>query len=983
MVLFKRKPVQYLPKPTIDDDNSEVWVIPETNEVFTNYEHFLQRMNFYKQRRFICEITGHSSLTFFEALTSETEGSREVNSAFPESLKEPVLRRVQFSTISRIDSLVDQVFEDFKQDFYPGERVTVLLSNGSRIHGVVREKAKFPEVLHEGRVERRACSRYLVKLTHRNNEEALVDDEHLVRDRKVFTKQMLRSFIKNTVTRESWSGAPWLVKPQIAEHFHIDTEVPKHLQYGNKAGKKANVSAEKEEDEAMFGFFASQSRPINSRSGNKGQKAKSAHELAKAKEEQYLAYRRALNGNPSFRVDKKGYAKDTLPPPDPHENSFHDLTVVIKQKSPTPLPPPIKYPIEDLDLAPATDCQPRPPLKFLHKDEAHEEGSSINMNSIGSLLETWNTLNVYCEVFQLDSFTFDDFVEAIQFSSDDVDCELLVEIHCAVLKTLVNAESDQDGAIQVTLPPLPEEESEEEEEEDEPEPEPEPEPLRRTTRSSFAKAQAELAEMEEQKPADDGATEVKKHRAADMFVEYDWIDRLRKRDFKNGGWEIILVGLLNRLSLKPRLHETCEEILIHMAPLDAEPTQETARAQYATLDVNLRIQVLQIICMLTVETRAVKNYMEECSNQMTEFRKEKIELQRARKVVLEEIRLLHEERKQLEPEQRDTPTQQDEEMLDAQIDATDDTESATDSDEPSGPSLRGGVDRALERKRRQEAEKERKEQATKQPKGSKQYQRVMKKIEEEKSKVASIESEIAVLDNDLREADCPRTRVLGKDRFWNRYYWFERNGMPYEGLPDSSTAAASYANGRLWVQGPDEMEREGFIDVPEEVSQEYMQRFGTTVAKRKRAEEGSPGVSSAQEWGYYDTPEDLDKLMEWLDTRGVRELKLHKELKLQRNNIAKYMENRATYLAENSTPAEESKEQPAMRMSTRTKGQPTDQKHGCLKWRNLTALKECGHLHVESERPSKRAKKAAATESAKETRMTNRQGKPLGRQGTK
>ncbi|EFR04759.1 DDT domain-containing protein [Nannizzia gypsea CBS 118893] len=914
MVLFKRKPVQYLPKPTIDDDNSEVWVIPETNEVFTNYDHFLQRMNFYKQRRFICEITGHSSLTFFEALTSETEGSREVNSAFPESLKEPVLRRVQFSTISRIDSLV-------------------------------REKAKFPEVMHEGRVERRASSRYLVKLTNRNNEEALVDDEHLVRDRKVFTKQMLRSFIKNTVTRESWSGAPWLVKPQIAEHFHIDTEVPKHLQYGNKAGKKANVSAEKEEDEAMFGFFASQSRPINAR--NKGQKAKSAHELAKAKEEQYLAYRRALNGNPSFRVDKKGFNKDVIPPPDPHENSFNEISIVLKQKSPTPLPPPIKYPIEDLDLPP------------------------------------------------LDSFTFDDFVEAIQFSSDDMDCELLVEIHCAVLKTLVNAESDQDGAVQISLPPLPEEESEAEEEESDPEPEPEPEPPRRTTRSSFAKAQAELAEMEQQKAPEPDPVEVKKHCAADMFVEYDWIDRLRKRDFKNGGWEIILVGLLNRLSLKPRLKEACEEILIHMAPLDAAPTQETARVQYSTLDVNLRIQILQIICMLTVETRAVKNYMEECSNQMTEFRKEKIELQRARKVVtllitltvssLEEIRLLHEERKQLEPEQRDTPTQQDEEMLDAQIDATDDTESAaTDSDAPTGPSLRGGVDRTIERKRKQEAEKERKEQATKEPKGSKKYQRVLKKMEDEKSKVASIESEIAVLDNDLREADCPRTRVLGKDRFWNRYYWFERNGMPYEGLPDSSTASANYANGRLWVQGPDEMEREGFIDVPEQVSQEYKQRFGTTVAKRKQAEEGSSGVSSAQEWGYYDTPEDLDKLMEWLDTRGVRELKLHKELKLQRNHIAKYMENRKTYLTENNTPAEEPNEQPAMRMSTRTKGQATaDHKRGCLKWRNLTALKECGHLHVESARPTKRAKKAAATESAKETRMTNRQGRPLGRQGTR
>ena len=83
----------------------------------------------------------------------------------------------------------------------------------------------------------------------------------------------------------------------------------------------------------------------------------------------------------------------------------------------------------------------------------------IKMESVGLLLETWNTLNVYCEVFQLDSFTFDDFLEAMQLSSDELDCELFVEIHCAVLKTLVNAEKDQDGAVQISLPALPEEES--------------------------------------------------------------------------------------------------------------------------------------------------------------------------------------------------------------------------------------------------------------------------------------------------------------------------------------------------------------------------------------------------------------------------------------------------------------------------------------------------------------------------------------------
>ncbi|KAK0946622.1 hypothetical protein LTS01_026040, partial [Friedmanniomyces endolithicus] len=37
----------------------------------------------------------------------------------------------------------------------------------------------------------------------------------------------------------------------------------------------------------------------------------------------------------------------------------------------------------------------------------------IAMDSVGMLLEIWNTLNVQCEVYVLDSFTFDDFVDAL------------------------------------------------------------------------------------------------------------------------------------------------------------------------------------------------------------------------------------------------------------------------------------------------------------------------------------------------------------------------------------------------------------------------------------------------------------------------------------------------------------------------------------------------------------------------------------------
>ena len=98
-------------------------------------------------------------------------------------------------------------------------------------------------------------------------------------------------------------------------------------------------------------------------------------------------------------------------------------------------PPPIKYPIDDLDVEPVRDGTHRPTLKFVTQEQCLDEKSAGNVipglkqEMVGLLLETWNTLNVYCQVLKLDSFTFDDMVEAMQFSSVEVDCELLVEIH--------------------------------------------------------------------------------------------------------------------------------------------------------------------------------------------------------------------------------------------------------------------------------------------------------------------------------------------------------------------------------------------------------------------------------------------------------------------------------------------------------------------------------------------------------------------------
>lgn len=592
-----------------------------------------------------------SPVRSFDKVCLQFAGGAEVEQAFPEALKGPILRRIQFQTVSRIDTLVDQVYDEFKNDYYPGEAVTVSIMNEERLHGVVRDKTRFgSKVLPDGTLTK-PFSRYFVSLDKRPDEEAVVDDSHIFRDRKVFTKSVLRAFIKKTVTREAWNGAPWLVKHDVAEKYHIDTRIPPHLRLDNKLLERKQLQAQKrmsQNDPSLLngsgaGGSMSPTGPVRlpelkpKSHKSKAQQAQQAERqaalLAKGKHGNLGGHEPGnfmhlpLPGNPfQFPISFRGQ----IPPP-----------IVPQTPEPPPPPPPPKYPIEDLQLPPTRNLV-RPQIKYMCSDtpvEVQAESKSpfsdkILMKSVGPLLETWDTLNVYCEIFKLDSFTFDDYVEAMIVASEELPVQLFTEIHCSVLKILVSSEAD-GGKVQIQLPELEEEDEEDEEEESTtPTPEPEPQPTGRATRSSMAKLEAErlaaeLAAAEQQQ--EEEVDEAPKHRAEEILQDFDWIEQLKKRNFKDGGWELIMVGLLHQLSKNERMKAGCEELLQQLVPADIEPTQESVRQRYSTLDVNYRVQALQIICMLTAETKAIRGYMEDCSEQMTAYRKEKIEWQRKRK----------------------------------------------------------------------------------------------------------------------------------------------------------------------------------------------------------------------------------------------------------------------------------------------------------------------------------------------------------------
>lgn len=335
--------------------------------------------------------------------------------------------------------------------------------------------------------------------------------------------------------------------------------------------------------------------------------------------------------------------------------------------------------------------------------------------------------------------------------------------------------------------------------------------------------------------------------------------------------------------------------------------------------------------------------------------------------------------------------------LDDTLETNGTTMSDVDDEEPNGArSLRRGTDRAADRKRKRDEESIRKEKervdrseaAKLSAKQLKDYKKVLKDIESHKDTVRECEDNIATCDRDLREANCQRTRVLGRDRFWNRYYWFERNGMPFAGLPNSSTAEYGYANARIWVQGPDEMERQGFIDLDKEEMDQYVAAHQLTVPERKKLEEGESNLQGATEWGYYDEPDSVDALLGWLDERGRREKELRKELSIWREDVVQQMMKLKQHREAEKIRMEENSEEQVTRVSTRHKTYVDVEtvNRGCLRWRNLTAVDSLGHIHSEQPRAKE---KRAKTEQKKEGKgiaqkvPMGKSGKPLTRQGTR
>jgi bromodomain adjacent to zinc finger domain protein 1A len=128
-------------------------------------------------------------------------------------------------------------------------------------------------------------------------------------------------------------------------------------------------------------------------------------------------------------------------------------------------------------------------------------------------------------------------------------------------------------------------------------------------------------------------------------------------------------------------------------------------------------------------------------------------------------------------------------------------------------------------------------------KGAEKAAAELRRIEEE---VAKIDRRLEAIERDFRRSvGVARIKPLGRDRFYNRVWWFD-------GLGSASLIGAGgtvfYGSGRLFVQGPSEFD----IELMQRREQEEKD-----VESRRIVEEGKEGMLGVGEWAVYETVDEV------------------------------------------------------------------------------------------------------------------------------
>ncbi|KAG8936624.1 hypothetical protein FRC02_000617 [Tulasnella sp. 418] len=557
------------------------------------------------------------------------------------------------------------------------------------------------------------------------------------------------------------------------------------------------------------------------------------------------------------------------------------LKAAVKKK-------PVRYPTEDLDvkMSDRERKSGKPVARPMWSRDVPFE------SSFESFLMVWNFLVSFGRALNLSPFTLDELEHAIRHNDPQVSCLLIAEIHYALM-TLIRERPFTRHAAVMSLLDL----------------------------KTSIEEDGDNAPKDEHEREEDWQVEIDELLKTIANSGSKWESTMLKEKDGREGWEVMLVGFLKdyaTCATFPRLRQVLTYLHYEAQPGDGDDgvVQPCHPADaYPVLPVEDKIAILVFLCEQAVTCKGIRTALEIAETDLTDLRKEKIEVNRERKRLQEEINAANAsaptdteangtngangtENGKPSESNGDADMSMDGGASDAdserQNDASSDvaSEAGWSSRAPSttrqisNPSLNPtpktiahAKERALAREKAAEA---------------KAAQAEHRRMDEE---LAKLDKRLEAIERDFRKTmGMARSRPLGKDRFYHRLWWFDGYGAA--GLLGSN-GGVTYGTGRIFIQGPSEIDRE------------LLQGREDQSELTSRIETEGPLLAS-NEWACYSDPEEVEKLVAWFNLRGTREFQLDKSLKTWWDYIIPGMKKRMVDLASAQKPVD-----PSSRRSSR------------------------------------------------------------------
>lgn len=941
MVLYKRKAI-ILPEPkTLPVDlNIEVWHIDETGEWYATYEEYLERLDFYARHHFTCEITGTSCLTFFEALDSEETQFKYVEERFPLKLREPVARFLHFNGIKRLDVLVEKVYSRFKNDFFPGETVYLrktskdsseplsnqatpqpdeaLFKNPRKDEStqpqyqkpyIIKEKAHFNATKDPDTEEiiMPAYSKYMLMEENHGHKSLIADQSQLYRDRSTFTKHLIKCFCKITLKRASSKmGAPWAVKEEYLPMYGLTMDwPPEMLKYKEDevlpdlAKNKRSRSSEdgddivQEEDDNMDDLEGS-NKENEEEELNKKRKTEVSKEDANIHETPVINTITSIAEDLALPFQGPANILETLF----HYNEFLESVPLNSSRTFKPFKK-IERLLQvfqflntfgsrlylssfNLDqFITSIKCTDPQELKgeFVHVELGPGEHKPEEVKKVLSdwernpyfrqFIESKNSKYVSYQIVK-DEPASEEVIDNINQNGTG----LLIETFIALLRLFIDEKGDWQVLVAEEWLSGPKEEYGTTEDIVKDEEKGEKEEV----------VKEEIVEKEEELEEEEGHDDVNFDAELNSCLNYrnvNWAERLSKRQFNNGFWLIILLGIFESCIHIPTYTQIVSDFNEKIIPKSISSSQLPKQLwrNFCYLSFEEKLNALWILVDLVSNfSPDIKSALETSMDLCGQIRSERFRVAKDLKsetTTLSILQMTSESMKQ----------------------------------EP--------------------------------PKDISAFEEIEKKIEDQKLKIENLQKDKSLLGMKLMENDLQRLKPLGIDRYGNKYYWMDLSGVIIPDIEEVTGGSnnqhqLAYHTGRVWIQGPCEAAAKFFLKISSEdikkwdrlvlekdstyATKEVFHIYRATDGSYRHFDEGgetelvnaekvlnplieltpiqrkiideSPEcvLLTDKQWYSIDRLEDLRRLLDWLDTWGRREHDLLRQFK----TLELYLES--TYL---------------------------------------------------------------------------------------